>query len=300
MGSVVKVPLEMWKEKCTEIHKGKYDYSITEFVYKSNKVKIICPVHGVFEQQRQDHYKGIGCKKCYYASQKQWTPEQDKFIIENYKEFGTKFCADALGKTENAVHGRAQILNAAKKQRDNHEHIPAYFWNSVVNRAKTLKVQNDEGIDFNRDYIWELYQKQNGKCALSGWPIKFAKTKKEGVTTASLDRIDSNQGYKKGNVQLTHKIVNRTKLNMPESAFFIMCRDVYKTKRDMILRKMEMVDDIWNDTQYPIIVPYEFNVDDLIMKESKVYFKDGIEQEFNHIFPEDHFSVEKMFGIKDE
>lgn len=37
-------------ERANEIHNGYYDYSQTVYVKSSEKVKIICPIHGVFEQ----------------------------------------------------------------------------------------------------------------------------------------------------------------------------------------------------------------------------------------------------------
>lgn len=59
-----KVTLESFKERATEIHKGKYDYSLVDFKTTSEKVKIICPVHGVFEQVVESHIMGYGCRKC--------------------------------------------------------------------------------------------------------------------------------------------------------------------------------------------------------------------------------------------
>jgi hypothetical protein len=53
-------------EKAKEIHGDKYDYSLID-EYKSNKtkLKIICPIHGVFEQDYKSHInKKYGCSKC--------------------------------------------------------------------------------------------------------------------------------------------------------------------------------------------------------------------------------------------
>lgn len=48
------------------IHGDKYDYSLMPSRVKSNKVKIkiICPIHGVFEQRVNDHMAGKGCRSC--------------------------------------------------------------------------------------------------------------------------------------------------------------------------------------------------------------------------------------------
>lgn len=46
-------------------HKNKYDYSLVEYININTNVKIICPIHGVFEQLPSVHTKGNGCTKCY-------------------------------------------------------------------------------------------------------------------------------------------------------------------------------------------------------------------------------------------
>ena len=47
-----------------EIHNNKYDYSLVDFTSAKQKIKIICPEHGIFEQVANQHLKGYGCKKC--------------------------------------------------------------------------------------------------------------------------------------------------------------------------------------------------------------------------------------------
>jgi len=51
-------------DRSSTIHKNKYDYS--QVVYENNrtKVKITCPVHGMFEQIPNSHLLGKGCAKC--------------------------------------------------------------------------------------------------------------------------------------------------------------------------------------------------------------------------------------------
>ena len=66
-------------------------------------------------------------------------------------------------------------------------------------------------LEFNLkiEDIWNLYLKQNKKCALSGIEILFDNNR--GKTTASLDRIDSSKGYIIDNVQWVHKDINQMK-----------------------------------------------------------------------------------------
>jgi hypothetical protein len=41
-----------------------YNYSLVNYVNNAMKVKIICPEHGIFEQNPASHLSGIGCPKC--------------------------------------------------------------------------------------------------------------------------------------------------------------------------------------------------------------------------------------------
>lgn len=50
--------------KCTKIHNNRYDYSLVDYVNTSTNVKIICPVHGEFEQRPSNHIQGKGCMLC--------------------------------------------------------------------------------------------------------------------------------------------------------------------------------------------------------------------------------------------
>lgn len=51
-------------EKSKKIHNNKYDYSLVEYKNARTKVKIICPEHGIFEQNPDTHLKGHNCLKC--------------------------------------------------------------------------------------------------------------------------------------------------------------------------------------------------------------------------------------------
>lgn len=53
-----------FKEKSSKIHNNHYDYSLVVYKDSKTKVKIICSIHGVFEQTPNNHLKGSGCPKC--------------------------------------------------------------------------------------------------------------------------------------------------------------------------------------------------------------------------------------------
>lgn len=59
-----KMPLTTFIERCNEIHKNFYDYSKVEYDSVLDKIKIVCPIHGVFEQTASAHMRGQGCPIC--------------------------------------------------------------------------------------------------------------------------------------------------------------------------------------------------------------------------------------------
>lgn len=88
------------------------------------------------------------------------------------------------------------------------------------------------GFDLTIEFVWELYEKQEGVCALSGLPIYFdgelGSLNKHGYQrkTASLDRIDSSRGYLQDNVQWVHKEINQMKSNRTDEDFVELCKAV--------------------------------------------------------------------------
>lgn len=89
-------------------------------------------------------------------------------------------------------------------------------------------------MEIDPPYMWELFQKQNGKCRLSGRQIGFDQ-KVHRNTTASLDRIDSSIGYIAGNVQWVHKDINKMKMEFENDYFIEMCREVAAYHEDGVL-----------------------------------------------------------------
>lgn len=101
-----------------------------------------------------------------------------------------------------------------------YEEIPLTYWNSVLkNKDSSAKKMKD--FDLTIEYIWDLFLKQNRKCAFSGVLLEFTASKN---ITASLDRIDSSKGYTKNNVQWVHKDINKMKSNYSSQYFIEQCK----------------------------------------------------------------------------
>ena len=63
-GNVFRLNTKTAINKLNEIHNFKYDYSLLDYKNAKTKIKIICPVHGIFEQTYTKHQQGQGCSKC--------------------------------------------------------------------------------------------------------------------------------------------------------------------------------------------------------------------------------------------
>lgn len=84
------------KEKFLELaknkHGNKYDYSSINYINYATKIKIVCPVHGQFEQVPKDHISGTGCPKCGRGqANKSETLTKNKFIEKANKAHFNKY-----------------------------------------------------------------------------------------------------------------------------------------------------------------------------------------------------------------
>jgi hypothetical protein len=114
-----------------------------------------------------------------------------------------------------------------RKKRFDTDKISLSFWNrNVVYGAKKRSLV----IEITMDEAYEVFLKQNGKCALSGLPLQFPSCKKDINCTASLDRIDSSKGYIKGNFQWVHKDINVMKNNHTQEYFLKLCKMITEYK----------------------------------------------------------------------
>lgn len=56
--------LDIFIKKSKETHNNLYDYTLCNYIDSKTKVKIICPIHGIFEQKPNYHILGQGCPIC--------------------------------------------------------------------------------------------------------------------------------------------------------------------------------------------------------------------------------------------
>ena len=131
-------------DKANLIHKDKYDYSIVEYINAHKPVRIICPIHGEFEQRPNNHlYDFNGCPNCGHNTSRtgdKWLQslgidknKHEKIININ----GVKFKVDAFDEETNTIY--------------------EYFGNFWHGNPKYFK--SDDINPRNKRTFGELYQK---------------------------------------------------------------------------------------------------------------------------------------------
>lgn len=129
---------------------------------------------------------------------------------------------------------KCKAIEDAKKY--GHMGIRQHHWHCIKENAR----RNEHDFTIDIEYVWSVYERQQGRCALTNLPIGFAINKLEhatGGTTASLDRIDSKQGYVKGNVQWVHKWINTMKWDFTTEEFINYCKLVVEHSESQCRRQ---------------------------------------------------------------
>lgn len=79
-----KLNLDEFVKRANLIHGSSYDYSKSVYVNKTTKIKIICHIHGEFEQTPMHHLRGHGCPICNFSHLER---KVMNYLIENEIEY---------------------------------------------------------------------------------------------------------------------------------------------------------------------------------------------------------------------
>lgn len=123
-----------------------------------------------------------------------------------------------------------EIINRNKRVGNKNANWKGYggiggkYWSEIKCDAKKRNIE----VLITIEEAWNQYIRQNGKCALSGLDIPLEchmnnndyRTK---ISTASLDRIDSNLCYTIDNIQWVHKKINKMKMQLQDPEFIHYC-----------------------------------------------------------------------------
>lgn len=107
-------------------------------------------------------------------------------------------------------------------QWNGHEDISGAWWANHIGSCDRQRNGNITPVKITKEFAWDLFQKQNKKCALSGLDLVISNDHKN--NTASIDRINSAKGYTEDNVQWVHKDINIMKNRFEQEYFIYMCK----------------------------------------------------------------------------
>lgn len=218
------------------------EFLVEEYVEKKKSILVIAKENGIKSSNSVSQaLKRLDIQRPHKFDKSHITKE----FIEKYyikENLSLKEVAAIAGNTTKSMIGRLAIeygickknkkrtqkfIKASIKKRS-HPYISGKYFANLMQGAR----QRDLEVNIDQDFLWELFQKQNGKCALSGVKIKLdviCENKKD--RTASVDRIDPSKGYTKDNVQWVHKTVNYMKMDLVEEEFIEMCKLIARNSK---------------------------------------------------------------------
>jgi len=143
-------------EKANAVHGNKYDYSRVKFTVTRGKVNIICPEHGKFRVQANNHLNGVGCTICSNKPKRVFNTEQ--FIKRAKEVHGDLFDYSGVNYTRSAV----DVLIHCKK--DGHggffqrplNHLSGYgcpICSESKGEAAIRRLLLAQGVKFERQYV---------------------------------------------------------------------------------------------------------------------------------------------------
>lgn len=99
-----KLTTEEFIKRAREVHGDKYDYSKVEYKTAHDKITIICPIHGEFEQSPDKHLRRRGCPECaqIMRSNKQ-RKTAEKFIEEARAVHGDEYDYSKVKYIKNSI-----------------------------------------------------------------------------------------------------------------------------------------------------------------------------------------------------
>ncbi len=115
--------------------------------------------------------------------------------------------------------------NLMKEREYHRKYYAANPFQLAIKYIKTRSKKNGLPFDLTKEYLEQLWDECGGICSMTG--IKMRKSSKPSDPLGkSIDRIDPEKGYTKGNVRLVSYWYNRTRNNWGDKLTVEMCQQV--------------------------------------------------------------------------
>lgn len=161
-----KLTTEEFIYKAREVHGDKYDYSLVNYINNHTTVRIVCPIHGEFEQKPVYHINcKSGCPKCSnYNKVKRKTKEQ--FIKDAQQIHGDRYDYSQVKYINNKTKVKIFCREHGIFKQTPHAHIqlqqgcPFCLESKLEREMREILIY--EGIDFEQQktFDWLKLKKQ--------------------------------------------------------------------------------------------------------------------------------------------
>jgi len=208
-------------------------------------------------------------------------------------------CECGLVKKISASHlkgGHTKNCHLCSPSWKGYKQISGTYWNNVIKGANLRKLD----ILITIEDAWDLYEKQNKKCALTGMNIIFARSRRsENKQTASLDRIDSSKGYTIDNIQWVHKYIQRLKGDMSQKNIKLLSYLIVKNDLNLVsmLENNKDIQDLDLDRYKPRCKVKNLSKEDVI-KLRKMYLDGYTSKQLSVIFERTISQILKILSQK--
>tara|TARA_B100000131_G_C18120801_1_gene612841 strand:- start:2738 stop:3124 length:387 start_codon:yes stop_codon:yes gene_type:complete len=121
-----------------------------------------------------------------------------------------------------------------KSWKERVEKYPNIMFGRALRSARHRASKRGMGFDIDKEYIMALFDDQKGKCYYSGITMNIAKANDNTFhdpLKMSLDCVDHEKGYVKGNVVWCAYCVNALKLKMSTEEMVGVCKGIVKVAK---------------------------------------------------------------------
>lgn len=118
-----------------------------------------------------------------------------------------------------------------KRIRSSKNNSLEYILKARLNDAKQRSRKHNIYFDLTYEDMLDMWNKQNGLCALSGIPMTHDIYSGRIQTNVSIDKIDPNKGYIRDNVQLVCSCVNMMKGVLTIDQLLQFCQAIINTNK---------------------------------------------------------------------
>lgn len=190
--------------------------------------KVKCKNCGMESVTSKSHIKRLpkSCVHCKFVYTKAPTVTKNCVMCGDEMQVATNYAAKT--KVCNHCHKEYQY----KKRRDKRKKDIIGTLKELVYGIKSRSKKKGYECDIDFDYVFDLYNQKDGNCWRTGVKLLPANGSSRRILghphTASIDRVNPNQGYVKGNIEMVTYICNVAKNAFTHDELLSFCEAYIK------------------------------------------------------------------------